>query len=93
MTSFKFPKKKTLSQQIGGGHYKQYAIEPIDFFHHNEIPTVEAGICKYVIRHSNKNGSEDLLKARHLIDYLLETEYNILPPAYVDPDDIGGGKR
>ena len=82
--------KKSLQFQVGGNHYKKYEIEPIDFFYHNEIPVIEAGIMKYVIRHKDKNGKEDLLKARHLIDYLLETEYGYTGP---DPDDISGGKR
>lgn len=71
-------KPKALDKQIGGNHYKQYKIEPIDFFHHNNIPVIEAGIIKYVLRHKNKNKTEDLLKARHLIDYLLEVEYQLV---------------
>ncbi len=69
------PKKSALDVQVGGAHYKDYAIQPIDFFHHNEIPPVESSIMKYVCRHRDKNGAEDLKKARHLIDYLLETDY------------------
>ncbi len=63
-------------KQVGGDHYKKYVIQPLDFFHQNKIPVVEAGIIKYVLRHQDKNGAEDLLKARHLIDYLLEVEYD-----------------
>lgn len=68
-------KAKALNTQIGGSHYKKYEIEPIDFFHHNKIPVIESGILKYVIRHQDKNKHEDLLKAVHLIAYLLEKEY------------------
>ncbi len=67
--------KTFTDDQVGGDHYKNYPIQPIDFFHENNIPVIEAGIMKYVLRHKNKNGKEDLLKARHLIDYLLEKEY------------------
>ena len=82
--------KKSLKTQVGGNHYKKYKIEPIDFFHYNQIPPVEAGVCKYVIRHKDKNGVEDLLKARHLIEYLLETDYDYVE---MDMDDISGGER
>jgi len=86
------PKKSALYHQVGGDHYKKYQIEPIDFLHLNKIPVIEAGIIKYVIRHRDKNGREDLLKARHLIDYLLEADYPEEQP-WPDPHDIGGGKR
>ena len=66
---------KALDIQVGGAHYKKYKIQPLEFFHVNKIPPVESSICKYVIRHKDKNGKEDLRKARHLIDFLLEYEY------------------
>lgn len=67
--------KDTLKIQVGGSHYKDYVIQPIEFFYHNNIPPVEASACKYILRHRDKNGAEDLKKARHLIDFLLEHEY------------------
>lgn len=67
--------KNALDQQIGGDHYKKYVIQPLEFVHKNKIPPVEASIIKYVIRHKDKNGIEDLLKARHLIDALIEMDY------------------
>lgn len=63
------------SMQIGGDHYKKYKIQPMVFMLENNIPAVEGAIMKYVIRHRDKNGAEDLLKARHLIDFLLEHLY------------------
>ncbi len=64
-----------LAKQVGGNHYKDYSIQPIEFFIANQIPFAEASICKYILRHRKKNGKEDLLKARHLIDILLEKLY------------------
>lgn len=61
--------------QIGGDHYKKYAIQPIEFISNNNIPYIEANVLKYVLRHKDKNGKEDLLKARHYIDLLIEMEY------------------
>lgn len=68
---------KALDVQVGGSHYKKYKIQPLVFMHVNQIPPVEANICKYVLRHKDKNGKEDLLKARHLIDFLLEHDYGV----------------
>ena len=68
--------KNTLDTQVGGDHYKSFTIQPMEFFYVNQIPHIEACICKYVLRHDAKNGAEDLRKARHLIDFLLEHDYN-----------------
>lgn len=61
--------------QIGGEHYKIYKIQPTEFIHTNSIPFIEGNIIKYVLRHKNKNGIEDLKKARHYIDLLIKYEY------------------
>lgn len=59
--------------QIGGNHYKDMKIQPIDYIVENEIPYREANIIKYVSRHKAKNGIEDLRKARHYLDMLIES--------------------
>lgn len=61
--------------QIGGTHYKQFAIQPSEFIHKNKLGFLEGNIIKYVCRHGVKHGREDLEKARHYIDLLLEFEY------------------
>ena len=70
---------KSLTYQVGGNHYKNFKIQPIEFIYKNNIPFIEANIIKYVCRHRFKDGKEDLLKARHYIDMLLELEYNYKP--------------
>lgn len=60
--------------QIGGDHYK-LPIQPIDFIVKNSIPFREANIIKYVVRYKEKNGIEDLKKARHYLDMIIE-DYN-----------------
>lgn len=62
--------------QVGGNHYKDYAIQPIEFIQANNVPYIEGNIIKYVMRHRKKNGIEDLKKAKHYIDLLIEYEYN-----------------
>jgi len=61
--------------QVGGDHYKNLKIQPTEFIHANNIPFIEGNIIKYVIRHRNKNGIEDLKKAKHYIDLLIQFEY------------------
>lgn len=64
-----------LATQEGGDHYKKYAIQPIEFCFLNNIPSLESSIIKYVVRHRDKNGIEDLKKARHIIDILIKLQY------------------
>lgn len=59
-------------EQVGGNHYKGYAIQPWDFFLANAVPYLEACIIKYTLRWRNKNGLEDLEKAKHYLDKLIE---------------------
>lgn len=58
-------------------HYTQYkAMEPFTFLFLNDVPFAEASIVKYVLRWKQKNGIEDLQKARRLIDMMIELEEN-----------------
>lgn len=66
---------KNLDKQVGGDHYKCYKIQPMVFFFENKIPAIEASVIKYVLRHENKNGVEDLDKAIHLLGVLKELRY------------------
>lgn len=63
-----------LDRQIGGEHYTKYRIQPKVFFHANGIPHIEASIMEYVLRWRDKGGEQDLRKAQHLIDLLIELE-------------------
>jgi len=57
-------------EQIGGNHYKIYKIQPTEFIHTNSIPFIEGNIIKYVVRHRDKNGLEDLKKANWYLNKL-----------------------
>ena len=61
--------------QIGGNHYELMAIDPLEFCHANHIEAAEGAIIKYVCRHRFKNGKEDLQKAIHTLERLMELEY------------------
>jgi hypothetical protein len=64
-----------LQKQEGGSHYKDFKIQPVEFIHANSIPFLEGNVIKYVMRHKAKNGIEDLKKAKHYIDLLIQMEY------------------
>lgn len=60
--------------QVGGLHYKKMPIQPVEFVHANGIPFIEGCVIKYVCRWRGKGGLEDLRKAKHFIDILIELE-------------------
>lgn len=64
-----------LETQIGGDHYKQMKIQPIAYSMLNGLDPCQHTIIKYVTRHESKGGKEDLLKARHCIDLLIQFKY------------------
>lgn len=66
---------KPSDNQVGGDHYKKTKIDPIIYGHENNLNFCEVSIIKYVTRHRHKNKKEDLLKAKHYIDILLNLEY------------------
>jgi len=66
---------KPLDVQVGGDHYKSCAIQPVQYIHANHLGFCEGSVVKYVTRHKSKNGKQDLLKARHLLDLLISLEY------------------
>ena len=49
-----------LEQQCGGNHYRNMAIQPIEFIHANGLDFFQGNIVKYATRHKAKNGAEDL---------------------------------
>mgnify|MGYP003651706892 CR=1 FL=1 len=63
-----------LSKQVGGDHYKNLVIQPFEFIERNGIGFAAGNIIKYVCRYKTKNGIEDLKKARHYIDLLIDLE-------------------
>lgn len=69
--------------QIGGDHYKKCGIEPVEYIHANGLDFNEGSIVKYISRHRNKNGAEDIRKIKDYCDIILELDYGILPEAKI----------
>lgn len=63
-----------LDVQVGGGHYKDYAIQPVEYIFVNNIPFIEGCCIKYLTRWRDKGGIEDLNKVKHFIDLLIDLE-------------------
>lgn len=68
------PALPALETQIGGSHYKDMAIQPMTYSMANGLDACQHTIVKYVSRFRQKNGIEDLEKAKHCIDLLIEFE-------------------
>ena len=78
-------------KQIGGTHYTKCGIMPITYIRANNLDFFEGNIIKYITRHKDKNGAEDIRKVIHYAEMILEDVYgykNGQPP--VPPyDDTG----
>jgi len=66
-----------LGTQEGGDHYKDLVIQPVEYIHKNSIGFCEGCAIKYLTRWKAKGGIEDLRKAKHFIDLLIEMEQGI----------------
>lgn len=62
-------------EQIGGNHYNNKKIQPIDYILENNLPYCEGNVIKYVTRHKDKNGAEDIRKAIHYLRFILAADY------------------
>lgn len=65
---------KAVDKQVGGRHYKGLEIQPVEYIHKNDIGFCEGCAIKYLTRWRDKGGIQDLEKAKHFIDLLIEME-------------------
>ena len=61
-------------KQVGGGHYKDFAIQPVEFITRNNLGFLEGCVIKRMCRWQAKGGVEDLRKAIHEIELLIEEQ-------------------
>ena len=74
------PKPSALARQVGGNHYKGDAIQHVEFCQRNHLTWCESAALKYMVRHRRKNGRQDIEKAIHYLELLLEIEYPVSAP-------------
>tara|TARA_R100001591_G_scaffold8165_1_gene14899 strand:- start:149 stop:400 length:252 start_codon:yes stop_codon:yes gene_type:complete len=66
--------ESALDKQVGGSHYKDFKIQPIEFITANNLTFIQASIIKYICRYDKKNGKEDINKIIHYCELLKELE-------------------
>ena len=67
-------------KQICGSHYKNMKIQPSKFINDNKLLFAEGNAIKYICRHAHKGGKEDLKKAIHYIEMIIERDYEDTKP-------------
>lgn len=65
---------KPYDTQVGGSHYTKLKIQPMQYSMANGLDALQHTVVKYVTRFRDKNGIEDLEKAKHAIDMLIQHE-------------------
>lgn len=60
---------------VGGDHYLKYLIPPREYSKANGLDPDQFNVVRYITRFRDKNGKEDLLKAKHVIELILSEEY------------------
>ena len=66
---------KVYNKQIGGSHYMDMVMQPSEFINKNKLQFAEGNAIKYICRHSSKGEVQDLEKAKHYIDMIIERDY------------------
>ena len=66
---------KTLEKQVKGDHYKRFIIQPAEFIIANNLAYAEGNVIKYVCRHKYKGKREDIEKAIHYLEMIIERDY------------------
>lgn len=61
-----------LNDQVSGDHYKDKIIQPVEYIYMNGIGYMEGNVIKYITRWKEKGGVNDLRKAKHYIELLIE---------------------
>ena len=65
----------SLQEQVGGKHYKHFKIQPAYFINENKLLFAEGNAIKYICRHRTKGKEEDIKKAIHYLEMILERDY------------------
>ena len=70
----KAPQKGANGKQVSGSHYSDKEIQPWDYIHANNLCYFTGNCVKYVSRWRDKGGIDDLKKAIHYLEKLIELE-------------------
>ena len=73
---FKGMTYQSLEKQVGGKHYKNMKIQPAEFINENKLLFAEGNAIKYICRHTIKGKEDDVRKAIHYLEMILERDYS-----------------
>ena len=71
---------KAYKKQIGGSHYQNMVMQPSEFINKNKLPFAEGSAIKYICRHAAKGKQEDIHKAIHYLEMILDRDYQDTQP-------------
>ena len=71
-------------KQVGGSHYKDMPIQPAIYCELNGMGFLESCAVKYLSRWRSKGGIDDLRKAVHSIELLIEIQMKYPDKIYID---------
>ena len=73
---FKGSMYKSLQEQVGGKHYSSMKIQPAELINENKLLFAEGNAIKYICRHQSKGKEQDIKKAIHYLEMILERDYS-----------------
>ena len=75
LEDYQYHEGSALREQVGGDHYSKLAIQPVEYINKNNLSYLAGNVVKYITRYKHKGKPlQDLQKARHYIDMLIELE-------------------
>ena len=73
---FKKSVYESLDNQVGGKHYRNMKIQPAEFINENKLLFAEGNAIKYICRHQTKGKRQDIEKAIHFLEMIIERDYD-----------------
>jgi len=75
LENYQYHEGSKLKEQVGGDHYSKLAIQPVTYINANGLNYLQGNVIKYITRFKSKGTPlQDLEKAKHYIDLLIELE-------------------
>ena len=73
--TYEYEYGKATDKQVGGSHYKDCKIMPIEYIYKNKLDFLEGNVVKYITRHKTKGQEEDIRKVIHYCELILQHKY------------------
>ena len=73
-------KENPYLKQVSGTHYMYMEIQPAEFINKNKLLFAEGSAIKYICRHAAKGKEQDIHKAIHYLEMILDRDYQDSQP-------------